>query len=134
MKIPVQTNDKDITSEENKNDVFKSGTSKGKTVDFLHLLIQCNNVLTSTIIIFKFLHFSGIMIALGLSLLGVLILIICLIICICMKNRNQEKAITPLNVVSTYFQNKKTYCLEFYLKILQISTSCIQFHFILGNT
>ena len=56
MKIPVQTNDKDVTPEENKNDVFKSGTSKGKTVDILHLLIENlkNNVLTGTIINFKF--------------------------------------------------------------------------------
>ena len=37
MKIPVQTNDKDITQEENKNDVFKSGTSKGKPDIFGHI-------------------------------------------------------------------------------------------------
>ena len=39
------------------------------------------------------------MIAMAAGLSGVLILIICLIICICVKNRNQRKAITPLNVV-----------------------------------
>ena len=40
------------------------------------------------------------MIGLGAGLCGVLIVIIGLIICICVKNRNQEKAVTPLNVVS----------------------------------
>ena len=39
------------------------------------------------------------MIGLGAGLCGVLIVIIGLIICICVKNRNQEKAVTPLNVV-----------------------------------
>ena len=49
MKIPVQTNDKDVKPEENKNDVFKSGTSKGKTVDFFLFVNRApekNNVLT----------------------------------------------------------------------------------------
>ena len=46
------------------------------------------------------------MIAMAIGLTGVLILIIGLIVCICLKNRNHQKSISPLNVVSTHLWDK----------------------------
>jgi hypothetical protein len=73
MRIPsqtVQSEDDVDKSNHEKDPIFKDDTSK------------------------------GVMIGLGAGLCGVLIVIIGLIICICVKNRNQEKAVTPLNVAT----------------------------------
>ena len=106
-KFLIQNNDDAIIPEET-DEVFKGETRKGNFKE-LSLSFAFTNVLYSESppsLRYKFHFILAIMIGLGAGLAGVLILVIALIICICMKNRNQEKAITPLNVVS----NKGVVC------------------------
>ena len=98
-KYLIQNNDDAIIPEET-DEVFKGETRKGNDKN-CPFLLYFNDFFK----VFQFFchisySISAIMIGLGAGLAGVLILVISLIICICMKNRNQEKAITPLNVVS----------------------------------